>query len=102
MLQIAECTCRYGASVLANGAGPGEARAAALEAAEELAVVAESLRRLTRLSGPERRVRAFQLAAAGWSKPRIAVQLGVSDRTVRYYFRPRSPAGPGSSTAGDC
>ena len=91
MLQIAEATCRYGASVLANGASPGEARAAAHEVAAELGLVAESLRRLTRLSPAERRQMARQLVAVGWSKQRIAAQLGVSDRTVRGYFRP----GPG-------
>ena len=91
LLRIAECMCRYAASELGNGLGPADARAAAAEAAAELAMVAESLRRLTRLGPSERRVRAVQLAAVGWDKRRIATQLGVSDRTVRGYFR----AGPG-------
>lgn len=101
LLRIAECMCRYAASELGNGLGPAEARAAAAEAAGELAMVAESLRRLTRLGPAERRARAVQLAALGWSKHRVAVALGVSDRAVQAYSRPRSPAGPGNSTAGD-
>ncbi len=100
VLQIAECTARYGASVLANGASPDEARAAAVEVAAELATIAETLRRLTRLGPSERRERAVQLAALGWDKQRIAVQLGVSDRTVRYYFRPRSPGRAGQFHGG--
>ena len=100
MLQIAECTARYGASVLANGASPDEARAAAVEVAAELATIAGTLRRLTRLGPSERRERAVQLAALGWDKQRIAVQLGVSDRTVRYYFRRRSPGRAGQFHGG--
>ena len=100
MLRIAECTARYGASVLSNGAGPGEAREAALEVASELAMIAESLRRLTRLSGPERRERAVQLAALGWSKHRVAVQLGVSDSAVRGWLRSRPRPRPLSDSTG--
>ncbi len=87
-LLIGECTCRYGASVLANGSDPAEARAAALEVAAELSMVAETLRRLTRLGPADRRAMAARLAAVGWPKHRIAVQLGVSDVTVFNYLRP--------------
>ena len=90
MLQITECTCRYGASVLANGSGPAEARAAALEVAGELAVVAEALRRLARLSPAERRQQAARLRALGLSQHQVAVQLGISDRQAQAYLaRPR-------------
>jgi len=102
VLRIAECTARYGASVLSNGADPGEARAAAIECAAELAMIAETLRRLTRLSGPERRALAVKLAALGWSKHRVAVQLGVSDSAVRGWLRSRPRPRPLSdSTGGD-
>ena len=96
VLQIAEATARYGASVLANGSGPVEARAAAVEVAAELSMAAEALRRLTRLGPSERRARARQLAALGWPKHRIAVQLGVSDVTVFNYLR--RDRGPGRGT----
>lgn len=95
MLQIAACTTTYAASQLGNGLGPDEAREVAVFTAGELALVAESLRRLTRLSGPERRARAVQLVGLGWSKHRVAVALGVSDSAVRGWVRSRS-------TAGDC
>jgi hypothetical protein len=91
MLQISEATCRYaGSALLANGTGPAEARATVLFVAGELELVAAGLRRLTRLSGAERRVLAVRLAALGWPTRRIAAQLGVSDRAVRYYVRGRT------------
>ena len=83
VLQIAECTARYGASVLANGASPDEARAAAVEVAAELATIAETLRRLTRLGPSERRERAVQLAALGWeTADRGAARRVGQDRAV--------------------
>ena len=91
MLRIAECTCRYGASVLANGADPAEARAAALECAAELTVVADTLRRLTRLGPADRRALAGRLAALGWTVRQIAQRLGVGEATVRTYLR-RGPS----------
>ena len=91
ILQISEATCRYGAAQLLNGLGPGEARDAALFVAGELELAAAALRKLTRLGPAERRRLAVQLVRLGWSKQAVAVQLGVSDRTVRGYFRP----GPG-------
>ena len=65
MLQIGEATCRYAASQLLNGLGPDEARETAVFVAGELELVAEALRRLTRLGPAERRVRAVQLRGAG-------------------------------------
>ena len=88
MLQVGECTCRYAASVLANGTGPDEARATALFVAGELELMAEALRRLTRLGPAERRVLAVQLARLGWTRRAIAARLGVSERAVFGYLRP--------------
>jgi hypothetical protein len=48
-LQIAECGVRYTISVLANGTGPAEARAAVAEMAVELIAVADVLRRAAAL-----------------------------------------------------
>jgi hypothetical protein len=102
-LQIAGKTCEYAASQLGNGLGPEEARRAAVFVAGELELTAAALRRLTRLSGPERRGLAVQLAGLGWSKHQIAVRLGVSDSAVRGWLRSRSrPRSLGDSTAGDC
>ena len=102
MLQIGEATCRYAASQLLNGLGPDEARETAVFVAGELELVAEALRRLTRLGPAERRERAVQLAGLGWSKPRVAVQFGVSAiaRCCGADLRSR-PRPPGDSTAGD-
>ena len=97
VLQIGEACCRYGASILGNGADPREAREAAVECASELAMIAETLRRLSRLSSSERRQRAVLLVGLGWSKHRVAVQLGVSDRAVRNYVS-RSRPGRDSTT----
>ena len=90
ILQIGEATCRYGASQLLNGLGAEEAREVAVFVAGELELTAAALRRLTRLSGPERRRLAVQLVRLGWSKHRVAVQLGVSDSAVRGWLRSRS------------
>lgn len=92
LLQIAEATCRYAASVLSNGTGPAEAQGAALEAAAELVVVAEALRRLTFVGPGERRELALQLNAAGWSRDQIAERLGVSEQAVRKYLADRRGA----------
>jgi transposase-like protein len=101
ILGVAECTARYGAAQLSNGLGPAEARETALFVAEQLELSAAALRRLTRLSGAERRARAVQLVGLGWSKHRVAVQLGVSDSAVRGWLRSRSRS-LSDSTAGDC
>ena len=89
-LRLAEAVARYAADQVANGLAPKEARAAAIDAAGELAELAALLRKLTRLGPAERRELALELGGLGWDKQRIAVRLGLSDRTVRYYFRPRS------------
>ena len=100
MLQIGEATCRYAASQLLNGLGPEEARETAVFVAGELELVAEALRRLTRLGPAERRERAVQLAGLGWSRPRVARYLGVSERVLRNYLRSRSRP-LSDSTGGD-
>jgi hypothetical protein len=98
MLRVAEAMCGYAASQLADGLGPEEARAAAIQAAGELAALAAQLRRLTRLSPADRRVLAQQLAALGMSRTEVASRLGVSDRAVRGYLarsgahQPEAPA----------
>jgi DNA-directed RNA polymerase specialized sigma24 family protein len=95
MLQITEATCRYAASQLSNGTGPDEARETALFVAGELAMMAETLRRLTRLRPDERREMARRLAGLGWPKRQIAARLGISERSVWRYVQaePVSRAG---------
>jgi DNA-directed RNA polymerase specialized sigma24 family protein len=93
LLRIAECGVRYAISELSNGTGPAEARDVAVEMASELSMVVGALRRLTRLSGPERRSLARRLVARGMSQREVADRLGVSTRTVWAYVRP----GPGTS-----
>ena len=87
-LQIAEATCRYAASQLnGNGLSPVEKRAAALEAAFELAATAELLRRAVRLNPEERRALARRLVNRGHMSARqAAARLGVSERTVWSYL----------------
>ena len=53
----------------------------ALQSAAVLAQTADALRRLTRLSGPQRRALARQLAAMGWTTRQIAAHVGVCERT---------------------
>jgi DNA-binding NarL/FixJ family response regulator len=89
LLQIAGCTVEYAISQLSNGAEPEEARRAALFVAGELVSTGEALRRLTRLSGPERRGLAVRLSKRGVGTKQIAAQLGVSERAVRYYITGR-------------
>jgi DNA-binding NarL/FixJ family response regulator len=90
LLRIAECGVRYAISELSNGSGPAEARAVAVEMAGELVMIAEALRRLTRLEPADRRVLAVQLVALGMSQREVADRLGVSTRTVWGYLRPGS------------
>jgi DNA-directed RNA polymerase specialized sigma24 family protein len=89
VLRVAAASAEYGARQLADGLSPAEARRAAVEAAGELEATAAALRRLARLSGPQRRAVARSLAGLGWSRREIAVRLGVSDRTVFGYLRGR-------------
>jgi DNA-binding CsgD family transcriptional regulator len=88
-LRIAECGCRYAASVLADGASPAEARDLVLEMAAEFEMAAEALRRAVRLRPGERRPAARMMAGAGVPVKRIAWSLGVSERTVRVYLNGR-------------
>jgi DNA-binding NarL/FixJ family response regulator len=90
-VQITECTARYGASQLANGTGPAEARQTALFVAGELEAVAACLRRLVRLDPAERRVLARRLNGLGLTRRQIAARLGITERAVREYLRPVSP-----------
>lgn len=91
-LQIAEATIAYAGRVMSNGASPAEARAAAVEAAGELSVLADELRRLTRLRGPARRMMARQLAGRGVTRKEISTRLGVSEASVWNYLH-RPPGG---------
>jgi DNA-directed RNA polymerase specialized sigma24 family protein len=87
VLRVTQSACEYAASVLANGASPAEARAAALETAFELVSAAEALRRAARLRPAERKALAVRLARAGYLSGRqIADRLGVSERTVWRYL----------------
>lgn len=87
VLQIIAATSAYAAGQMA-GADPGLARAAALEAADEMATAATALRRLMRRDGSsaERRSLAGVLASRGQSGPQIAEALGVDGRMVRKYL----------------
>lgn len=87
LLRLTAATCQYGAAQLSDGLTPEQAQSAALEAAEELENVAASLRRLTRLGEAQRRALAVELASLGLSTQQIGRQLGLSDKTVRYYAR---------------
>jgi hypothetical protein len=89
LLNVAGGTLHYAVRQLGNGLSPEEARTVALESAAVLAETADALRRLTRLSGAERRRLARQLAALGVPTRRIAAQVGVSERSVRYYVAGR-------------
>jgi DNA-binding NarL/FixJ family response regulator len=83
MLQAGEATCRYGASVLSNGASPAEAAQTALYVAQELAGIAAALRKAVRPTRAQRRALAVLLVTAdGLSRPQAARRLGVSERTI--------------------
>ena len=92
-LRLAEAVARYAADQMANGLAPEQARAAAIDAAGELAELAALLRKLTRLGPAERRELALELGGLGWDKHRIAVRLGLSDR------RCGTTSGPGPRRA---
>jgi len=89
LLNIGGATMIYAVHQLSDGLPPAEARTVALESAAVLAETADALRRLTRLSGPQRRALARQLAAMGWTTRRIAAHVGVCERTTRYYLAGR-------------
>lgn len=86
LLRIMACTCDYASERLSNGASPAEAAETVVFVSGELSSVAEALRRLTRMSPAERRVRAVQLTQLGMSQAEIAARLGVSERAVRGYL----------------
>lgn len=86
ILKLAEETCGYAALQLGNGLGPDEARAACLEMAGGLTALAGSLRKAPRLRPEQRRAAARLLAGKGWPVRRVAEQLGVCERTARYYL----------------
>jgi len=96
LLRVAASMCEYAAGQLADGLPPEQARAAALETAGELAVVAEVLRRKVRLGPAERRALAVQLHALGVPRREMGWRLGVSEVSVRHYLRRAGigPAGP--------
>jgi hypothetical protein len=98
-LRLAQSTVGYTISVLANGATAEQARQAVWEAAEELTLLAQGLRRLTRLSARERAAQARQLAALGYGTQEIATRLGVSMHTAWHYKNGRRSDGqPWSGT----
>jgi hypothetical protein len=99
-LRLAEATAGYAADQVSDGLSPGEARAAVLDAAGELAELAGLLRKLARPGPAERRQMARTLHALGWDKHRIAVRLGLSDSAVKYYFRPRPGRASGARRGG--
>ena len=86
VLRIIEATAGYAAGQVGNGADPGLARAAALEAAAEMEMAAVSLRRLVRLRPDERKSLAPLLAGRGLSRVQIGMALGLSERSVRKYL----------------
>ena len=89
LLNVAGGTMIYATRQLGTGLSAAEARTVALESAAVLAETADALRRLTRLSGPQRRALARQLAAMGWTTRQIAAHVGVCERTTRYYVAGR-------------
>jgi DNA-binding NarL/FixJ family response regulator len=79
----------YAAGQVGDGLSPAEARCALVEAAEALAEVALHLRALAGVSGPGRREAAAEMAGLGIPRREIATRLGLTERTVRDYLRPR-------------
>ena len=95
MMQISESTLRYGVAQLGNGTSPAEARRTALFIAGDLATTAEALRKAVRPRPGARRAMARRLAAQGMPRRQVAEIVGVSEKTLYRYLRPRSPA-PGA------
>ena len=91
LLGIGECTCRYAASVLANGASPCEAAETVVFVTGELAELAAALRRLERLTPAQRQARAAQLTRLGMTREEVGRRLGVSSKSVRKYLRAQAP-----------
>ena len=106
LLRIAEGIAGYAARSVGNGLEPGAARRAALEAAGDLEAAASALRRLAGpdpVADPDAGARwelAAELAAAGWSPPRIAVRVGVTGGDPRRdagILGPVNVSGPGGA-----
>jgi hypothetical protein len=87
LLRVTNATLAYAAEQLSNGIGPEEARMVGLEVSEELCAVARALRRLTRLSAPERKAEAARLRGLGFGTQQIADRLGVSMHSAWNYTR---------------
>jgi DNA-binding NarL/FixJ family response regulator len=88
-LRLAAAAAGYAAGQVSDGLSPAEARCALVEAAEALAEVALRLRRLAGVSGPGRREAAVEMTGLGIPRREIASRLGVSEKAVRDYLRPR-------------
>jgi hypothetical protein len=88
-LRLAQSTVSYTITVLANGATAPQARQAVWEATEELSLLVQGLRRLTRLSPRQRAAQARRLAALGMGTQEIATRVGVSAHTAWNYQRGR-------------
>ncbi len=102
-LRLAEAVSGYAAGQVANGLSSEEARRAVVEAAAELELIAIGLRRLARLCVEERRALARMLAAHGVTQQRVAVLVGVSERTAGITWRAGAPGHPGAEgTGGQC
>ena len=78
LLRVTNATLAYAAEQLSNGIGPDEARMVGLEVSEELCEVARALRRLTRLSAPERRAEAARLRELGFGTQQMGQHLGYA------------------------
>lgn len=91
MLRVAEATAGYAAGQVADGLSPSEAARAALDAADELELMAVQLRRMARprLGPAERRALAAELVAAGLTQRQAAARIGVSPRRVWDYLAGR-------------
>jgi len=87
-LRLAQAVAGYAADQVADGLGPEEARAAVLDASEELARLAVLLWRLASPWPVDGEALAVELAASGVPRWEIAMRLGVSARTVRGYLLP--------------
>ncbi len=85
-LRLAQAVAGYAADQVADGLGPEDARAAVLDASEELARLAVLLWRLASPWPVDREALAVELAASGVPRWEIAMRLGVSPRTVRGYL----------------
>ena len=91
VLRLAALAAGYAAGQVSDGLSPVEAQCAVRQAAEALAEVVVELRRLAPLEPGERREAAAEMAGMGIPRREIASRLGLTERTVGKYLRPRSP-----------